>query len=227
MTHLALAKRLTFASDGTSIWTGERGWRMRMLLAWQRLVRAPKVAISRRRSDMWREGEQHRVAYLSERYKMELHTDEDWADNTTRVRGQRYHWDAEADMQTQHRVSSGAAAVLARRRTQRSVQQAPRTMQSGDSTLREEVRGRKRERGEDDDTEMHTGDSTHREDTRGRKRERGEGHDMEQVETQQEQITLTNTRRGDGLLVYNTQSLRRLEVQLSPYQRQREPFGDG
>ena len=134
MTHLALAKRLTFASDGTSIWSSERGWRMRMLLAWQRLVRAPKVTRSRKGSDMWREGEQHRVANLSEQYKTELHTDEDWADNTDRVRGQRYHWDTEADMQTQHQVSSGAAAVLARRRTQRREQQALRTTQSGDST---------------------------------------------------------------------------------------------
>ena len=101
MRHLALAKRLTFTPDGTSMWSGESGWRVRMLFAWQRLVRAPKVTVHRKSSDMWKEGECTRVAELAQIYKAELSRDDDWMDTRDTPRGQRYHWDSEATLQTQ------------------------------------------------------------------------------------------------------------------------------
>ena len=191
MRHLALAQRLTFTPDGTSRWSSESGWRMRMLFAWQRLVRAPKVAVHRKGSDMWQEGERTRVTELAQSYKAELSREEDWMDKRNTPRGQRYHWDSEATLQTQHGVSSGAAAVLERRRTQHNEQETSR-LASGP---------------------QHGSDNHKR------------GHSECEV-AEGGQSAAMNTRRGDGLLVYNAQSLRRLEVQLTP-ERQREPFGDG
>ena len=47
----ALARRLSFDTNG-SMWTTEYGWQLRMLLAWQRLVRAGKVTQARRGSSV-------------------------------------------------------------------------------------------------------------------------------------------------------------------------------
>ena len=49
--HHILARRLTFGS-GTGLYS-EVGWRLRVILLWQRLVRADKVRHTRSRSAMW------------------------------------------------------------------------------------------------------------------------------------------------------------------------------
>ena len=99
---------------GTSAWETERRWRVRMLFALQRLIRAGKVHLGRRRSPMWQEGEQQRLATLAERHKLELRRNEEWVDDDTQIRGQQYSWDLEGDIQAQQNVNSGAAAVMAR-----------------------------------------------------------------------------------------------------------------
>ena len=66
LTHHTLAKRL--AIPDVSAWQTEAGWRIRVLLKWQRLVRAGKVKARRRRSQMWLAAEQERRRALTEAY---------------------------------------------------------------------------------------------------------------------------------------------------------------
>ena len=116
MTQHTLARRLGFAPDNMSLWASEPAWRVRMVFAWQRLVRAGKVQQGRKRSPMWREGERGRVGALAAQHKRETGRDADWASDSARARGQQYTWDLEAAIQEQRSVSNGAAAVMARRR---------------------------------------------------------------------------------------------------------------
>ena len=115
MGQLTLARRLRFSCND-SMWASEAGWRVRMVFAWQRLVRAGKIQHARHHSAMWRESEQNRIITLAEQHRLTLRSNEDWEDQSLQARGQRYAWDLEASIQAQQGVNNGAAAVMARRR---------------------------------------------------------------------------------------------------------------
>lgn len=102
----ALARRLKFACSG-SAWATEAGWQVRVLLAWQRLVRAGVVRRARQRSPVWR---QQRQQHLRRRVHASTGA-EGIASSVT-------HFDhgREEQIAAERAVSSGAAAVLARRR---------------------------------------------------------------------------------------------------------------
>ena len=113
--HMTLAKRLTLS--GPTHYLSETGWRVRMVLAWQRLVRAEKVRKKRRRAPMWREAERGRISRLAERQSMEVRRSEgEWMAETGRERGVRYEWRLQEETARDMNVTSGAAAVLAKRR---------------------------------------------------------------------------------------------------------------
>ena len=61
-----LARRLLFDGDG-SLWATEAGWRMRMVLAWQRLVAGGRVWTARRRSSKWQADERRRMQAVAQR----------------------------------------------------------------------------------------------------------------------------------------------------------------
>ena len=111
-----LARRLSFACNGMSVWATEAGWRVRMIFAWQRLVRAGKIQQGRQHSPMWRESEGNRITALTEQHRLTLRSNEEWEVESPHARGQRYAWDLEASIQAQHGVNNSAAAVMARRR---------------------------------------------------------------------------------------------------------------
>ena len=220
MSQLSLARRLRFAPDGMSVWAGEAGWRVRMLFAWQRLIRAGKVQQGRRRSPMWREGERHRVAAMVEQHRLELRNDEDWATDSTSARGQRYAWDLEASIQAQHGVNNGAAAVMARRQHQNGGSSTRAQPAAAGSSV-QHAQGGRGKRGRVDDSPNYA------------LRRNGAQQGSDQNETDgmaggSYEPPTAARRSGDGLLVYNSLSLQRLEAQLrSPYYWQRAPFGDG
>ena len=95
----------------------EVGWRVRVLLKWQRLVRAEKVRQQRRRSEIWRSAERQWHARRVAGYAAELQRHEDWTDRSgKRQRGQTYSWSEQQEvMDTSEGTTSGAAAVVARR----------------------------------------------------------------------------------------------------------------
>ena len=103
--HTAMmARRLTFGPR-SSDWTTEKGWRMRMLFAWQRLVRGGTVHARRKRSPPWIARERMRVLASMPRR----------APQTTPHISGPYTWRAESELQAQHQLGSGAAAVRVRR----------------------------------------------------------------------------------------------------------------
>ena len=101
-----LARRLAFQrhtmEDGTDV-----GWRMQAILTWMRLIRADKVKQIRCRSDTWRANEQRR-----------LH--QSYANNQaaplTAHMHQPYTWQEQTQISTDTGASSGAAAVILKRR---------------------------------------------------------------------------------------------------------------
>ena len=220
MSQLMLARRLSFASDGTSTWATGRGWRVRMLFAWQRLVRAGKVHLGRRRSPMWQEAERRRLAALAERYKHELRRNEEWVDDDTQIRGQQYSWDMEGDMQMQQNVNSGAAAVMVRRLHQIHSSTRIQSAEAGSSERHTHAISNKRGRRVDTFNRAGTHDGTQLEN----------GKDASgNANGEPRQGVMTETQRStDGMLFYNPLSLQRLHAQLqTSYYWQREPFGDG
>ena len=58
--HAPLARRLTFPALPFA-WAGEHGWQVRMVLAWQRLVRQDVLCSKRHRSPQWRASAKDRV----------------------------------------------------------------------------------------------------------------------------------------------------------------------
>ena len=110
--HLELARRLTFPA--ASLLHTEMGWRMRVVLSWQRLVRAGKVREMRRASPVWVAAERCRVRSLSVRYQSQVAAGGDWQSDGKRLRGQAYSWRAQEETARHLHVTSGAAAVIAR-----------------------------------------------------------------------------------------------------------------
>ena len=108
---LRLARRLEFGPGG-SRWRAEEGWRMRMLLAWMRLCRAGAVAKARQRSGRWQRQERERrgaQAWTA------------WEGTTSSAPRQTTGWHEDCPVlreaiERQHGATSGAAAVIARRR---------------------------------------------------------------------------------------------------------------
>ena len=193
-----------------------------MVLAWQRLVRAGKVQHGRKHSPMWREGERRRVAAMVEQHRLALRSNEDWADDSTRTCawGQRYAWDLEASIQAQLGVSNGAAAVMARRRQDGGSSGGAQPAAAGSSV--QHAQGGRSKRGRADDSPGHA--LRHDDAQHGSDRNESDGA----VGDSAHEAPMAPRRSGDGLLVYNTLSLQRLEAQLrSPYYWQRAPFGDG
>ena len=112
-TH-TLARRVAFSTDGLSHWATETGWRLRVLLTWMRLVRGGKVKKGRRQYPMWREAERNRIIDLTRRYRLET-GNEQGQDGTSRMT-KTYAWGEQEAMSAAHNgMTSGAAAVLARR----------------------------------------------------------------------------------------------------------------
>ena len=113
--HHTLARRLEIG-DISALGT-EAGWRMRVLLTWQRLVRAEKVQRQRRGSEIWQEAERRWHSRKVAGYTTTLQRHEDWAaSDGKRKRGQAYDWHAQQDiMDASEGTTSGAAAVIARR----------------------------------------------------------------------------------------------------------------
>ena len=220
MSHLMLARRLSFASDSMSMWETERGWRVRMLFAWQRLVRAGKVHLGRRRSHMWQEAERQRLATLAERYKQELRRNEEWVDDGTQIRGQQYSWDLEGDMQVQQNVSSGTAAVMVRRLHQTRSSTRTQSAETGSSGRHTHATSNKRGRQVETFNRAGTHDSTQLESDKNASRN---------ANRESRQGAMTETQRStDGMLFYTPLSLQRLHAQLqTSYYWRREPFGDG
>ena len=111
---MTLARRLTFLA--ASLLRTELGWRMCVVLSWQRLVRAGKVRDMRRASPMWVAAERCRVHGLSERYQSQVAASGVWRTDNKRLRGCTYSWREQEEAVRQLSVTSGAAAVIARRR---------------------------------------------------------------------------------------------------------------
>ena len=89
---------------------------MRVVLQWQRLVRAGKVRAIRRVSPMWESAERHRRRRLSERYRSQTMVGGVWQSNGKRARGQMYSWCEQEAAVRRMGVTSGAAAVITQRR---------------------------------------------------------------------------------------------------------------
>ena len=112
--HHTLARRLEIGD--TSAIGSEKGWQMRVMLVWQRLVRAGKVQHQRRKSDIWREAERRWCAQRAAGYATLLQRREDWAVSGARTRGHVYDWHKQQRvMDLCDGTTSGAAAVIARR----------------------------------------------------------------------------------------------------------------
>ena len=112
---MTLAKRLVFT--GPTRYLSGAGWRVRMVLAWQRLVRAGKVRQRRRSAPLWRAAEQERVRRLAGLQAAEVRRGAaaGWATGAG-YGGTRYEWRLQEEIAGSSGVTSGAAAVLARRR---------------------------------------------------------------------------------------------------------------
>jgi len=113
--HMTLAKRLVFM--GPTKYASGGSWQVRMILAWQRLVRAGKVHRARWRAPMWREAEQDRISTLAGRHAASSGWEAtDWGAAAGQIRGVRYEWRRQEEAAREMGVTSGAAAVLAKRR---------------------------------------------------------------------------------------------------------------
>ena len=170
---------------------------------------------------MWQEGERHRVAAMVEQHRLMLRNNEEWEADSTSARGQRYAWDLEASIQAQHGVSNGAAAVMARRQHQDGGGSSRAQPAAAGSSV-QHAQGGRGKRGRADDGPDYA--------------LRRDGAQQGSAQNETDGATGTSTHEaptaarhsGDGLLVYNSISLQRLEAQLrSPYYWQHAPFGDG
>ena len=219
MGQLTLARRLRFSCND-SMWASEAGWRVRMVFAWQRLVRAGKIQQARQHSPMWRESERNRITALAEQHRLTLRSNEDWEDQSLQARGQRYAWDLEASIQAQQGVNNSAAAVMARRRQHSGSPGGTRPVVAGSSAQHAQTGRDKRPRS--DISPQH---ATHWDGARPQ----GEPDISDDAAGDPARNASTAQRHaGDGLLVFNTLSLRRLEAQLrSQYYWRPDPFGDG
>ena len=113
LVHLTLARRLSIPRE--SLLYSEAGWRVRVVLSWQRLVRAGKVRAARRCSPMWVAAERDRVHDLTAAYRAQTATEGEWRSDAKRARSQTYEWRAQAEVAGRLHVTSGAAAVIAQR----------------------------------------------------------------------------------------------------------------
>ena len=110
-----LARRLQFGVRSGEL-LGQRGWPVRVMLAWLRLVRAGKVRHERRSNEVWRAADTQRRAsraQLSGREDAEMREAEGWGAPIII----NYAHAAEAAESTASGATSGAAAVLVRRRS--------------------------------------------------------------------------------------------------------------
>ena len=85
----------------------EAGWRARAIFTWMRIVRAGKNRQARRRSDTWRANEQQRLH--------QLHARSQTAPIATQIR-QPYTWREQTEISRETGATSGAAAVILKRR---------------------------------------------------------------------------------------------------------------
>ena len=113
--HHTLARRLKI--ENTSMIGTELGWRVRVLLKWQRLVRAEKIQRQRRQHEIWRSAERRWHARRMEEHTEVLQQCNDWGDRSEkRKRGHAYNWDKQQEVMDANKgTTSGAAAVIARR----------------------------------------------------------------------------------------------------------------
>ena len=135
----------------------------------------------------------------------------------TQIRGQQYSWDLEGDIQAQQDVSSGAAAVMARRRHQAHSSAGTQFTEAGGSERHTHVISNKRGR---------QGNTVNWADTHDGTQLDSDKDTSCNVNGESRQGVLTETHRStDGMLFYNALSLQRLHAQLrTSYYRQREPF---
>ena len=101
-----LARRLQF-NDTVSHYGTEVGWRIRAVFTWMRIVRAAKVQRARRRSGTWRANEQHRLHQIYESSQT--------TPITTQIR-RPYTWHEQTEISSDTGATSGAAAVILKRR---------------------------------------------------------------------------------------------------------------
>ena len=101
-----LARRLQF-NDTVSYYGTEAGWRARAIFTWMRIVRAEKIRQARRRSGTWRANEQRRLH--------QLHARSQTAPIATQIR-QPYTWREQTEISRETGATSGAAAVILKRR---------------------------------------------------------------------------------------------------------------
>ena len=202
--HAPLARRLQF-SDAGSAMMAEAGWRLRVMLAWQRLVRAEVVHRRRRCSPLWRAAERRRLRRM---------VSVQWG---CEVRGsaQSFQWHNEEDVAMARHVTSGAAAVIARRLepagghtddrpdSHRHRQVAKRQRQDADRVVppveAREIEG------------LSSGAA-------GRFMTGADNHGA---------AATTRRRAVDGLLVFNERTRERLERTLGQWWWRSAPFGDG
>ena len=100
-----LARRLRF-NYATSDYGTERGWRVRAILQWLRLVRAEMINRARKRSNAWRTTEQNRLHQLYEQSR---------APSLSMRTPQVYTWSAQEQISTTAAATSGAATVILKR----------------------------------------------------------------------------------------------------------------
>jgi len=139
-----LARRLEFG-EGAGTLYAEVGWPVRVMLAWQRLVRAGKIRRLRmRRGSAWLEGEAARIAAGLRGLPTQAAADEAGLPSSMRS----YTWADEEAIAAEHHITSGAACVRARRASRasggakRKAAQPPHTANTADDVVGAGVRER-------------------------------------------------------------------------------------
>ena len=191
---------------------------MRVILLWQRLVRADKVRHTRSRSPMWRAAEQHRRRRIATQHEV-TGNDADWYSDPRHERGQRYGWRAQEHISSTTGATSGAAAVIARRSMKRP---SPHYCETGGTGRRQRHV----------DSEAHSASSP-APNSRARKRVLEDEGDsstrqcarVESGDLAADSPARTPRRQTDRALIYTT-SMRTL-FESNARKRRREPFGDG
>lgn len=132
----ALARRLSFGvqNEGSG-WALEEGWKVRVLLTWQRLVRGGVVRRARRNSPLWLAAQQNRFRQLAQLRR----SDEDIPSSST-----TYEWVQEDEIMREQGVTSGAAAAIMRRQS-RSAGNAYTTLVSGQHGTRDSANARNKQ----------------------------------------------------------------------------------
>jgi len=113
----ALGRKLKFKTGGGCDWKTEEGWQTRMVLSYQRLVKAGKVQHNRKKNDAWCDMERKRKQVKAQTgWGMDIMSREEvfkWAD------------ESEVQEESQDRkcpITSGAAAALIRKRSREMVE---------------------------------------------------------------------------------------------------------